>query len=96
MQQSNTSNPFEAILSRLESMEAQLSELQKHNAAKPATATPEPEPELLTRNEAAKLLKCSLTTLHARINDGSLKYYTLKGRVYFKKAEILDSLTASR
>ena len=48
--------------------------------------------ELLTRNETAKLLKISLSTLWHWSKDGRLKAYGLGNRVYYKKSEILEKI----
>lgn len=51
-----------------------------------------PNEELLTREEVAKFLKCDLSTVHNLKKEGILPYYKLKGRVYFKKHEVMSAL----
>lgn len=47
--------------------------------------------ELINRKDAAKLLKISLVTLHARMKKG-LPYYKQEGSVYFIKSEVVEYL----
>ena len=47
--------------------------------------------ELLSRKEAAKLLKITLSTLWSWTNSGKLKSYGIANRVYYKRNEILTS-----
>lgn len=49
---------------------------------------------LLTREETALFLKISLTTLWKWTNSGKLRSYGLGNRRYYKKSEVLASLTA--
>lgn len=51
----------------------------------------EPE-ELLTRKEAAEMLKVNLSTIHNHTKKGKLKAYGLGYRVYYKRSEIERSL----
>ena len=48
--------------------------------------------ELLTREQAAKLLDVDLSTLHSWINKGKLISYGIGSRRYFKRSEIFQSL----
>ena len=48
---------------------------------------------LLTRKEAAKLLKINLSTLWAWTNKGIIKSYAIGNRIYYKRHEILQALT---
>lgn len=53
------------------------------------------DPEkLLTRQETAELLKISLTSLWKWTDKGKLRSYGLGNRRYYKKSEVLESLTA--
>lgn len=49
--------------------------------------------ELLTREEAFKLLKIDSSTLWAWTKKGKLKAYGIANRRYYKKSEILECLT---
>jgi excisionase family DNA binding protein len=49
--------------------------------------------ELLSRNEAIKLLKIDASTIYAWCNAGKIKCYGIGARRYFKKSEIMESLT---
>lgn len=51
--------------------------------------TPE---ELLTRSEAAELLKINLSTLYHWTKKGKLKSYGLSGKVYYKRSEVESAL----
>lgn len=48
--------------------------------------------ELITRKEAAELLKVSLVTIHEWCNNDLLRMYKLGNRSYFKRSEILEKL----
>jgi len=52
----------------------------------------EPETELLTRNEVAKMLQISLVTLTEWIKQGKVPALRIGTRVRFKKDEVLASL----
>ena len=76
---------------------AELQELIETSVKKALAQTvtkpePEPETELLTRNEVAKMLQISLVTLTEWIKQGRVPAYKINSRVRFKKNEILNSL----
>lgn len=48
--------------------------------------------ELLTREEAANLLKKNSSTLYLWTRKGKIPSYGIGNRVYYKRSEILDSL----
>jgi len=48
---------------------------------------------LLTREETCRLLKIDSTTLWYWTRDGKLKSYGIGSRRYYKKNEVLESLT---
>jgi len=50
------------------------------------------ERELMTRDETMILLSISSATLSRWQGDGTLQAYSIKGRVYFKFSEVIDSL----
>ena len=50
-------------------------------------------PELLTRNEVAKLLGVSLVTLSSWIQQGKIPALRIGTRIRFRKADVLNSLT---
>lgn len=51
---------------------------------------------LLTREETCKLLKINSTTLWKWTKDKKLTSYSICNRIYYKKSEVLDSLTPSK
>ena len=57
------------------------------NEFEPKTPT-----EYLTRKETADLLKIDLSTLHRWTKKGDLTSYGMGNRVYYKRAEIEQSL----
>lgn len=70
--------------------EALRTQFMGHNAAENRS-----DPDvLLTREETALLLKISLTSLWKWTNSGKLRSYGLGNRRYYKKSEVLASLTA--
>jgi hypothetical protein len=52
----------------------------------------EKKEKLLSRNEAAALLKITLVTLSDWSNRGIIQSYYMGGRVYYKEHEIINSL----
>lgn len=69
----------------IEQIKFKLGELQKN--FQPKTPT-----EYLTRNEVAKLLKIDLSSVHNWTKRGLLTAYQIGGRVYYKRAEVENSL----
>lgn len=51
------------------------------------------EDELMTRQATADLLKINVATLWRWTNRGRIKSYGMGGRVYYKRSEVLESLT---
>ena len=51
-----------------------------------------PDQELLTREEACKLLKVDSSTLCRWTNKGSIIAYGIGSRMFYKKEELLNSL----
>ena len=78
-------NPFELILERLERIEIAIEKL--NSPAKNESET------LLSRKEACELLKINFTSLWKHIKTGKLKSYGIGNRVYYKKEEVLQSIT---
>jgi hypothetical protein len=77
--------PFEIILQRLEQIEIAIQKLN---------ALPENNDDiLLSRLETSKLLKINLTSLWKHTKSGKLKSYGIGNRVFYKKEEVLKSLT---
>ena len=57
------------------------------------TKQPEPQPEYITKKEAAKLLKCSIATIDNYRRNGKLKRYNHLGHlVRFKRSEVLAAI----
>ena len=73
------------MLEKLENLEKHLIEIKENFQPK------EPE-ELMTREETAKYLKISLTTLWQWSKKGILPSYSIGNRVYYKRKEIDQSL----
>jgi hypothetical protein len=78
-------NPFELILERLERIEIAIEKL--NSPAKNESET------LLSRKEACELLKINFTSLWKHTKSGKLKSYGIGNRVYYKKEEIMRSIT---
>ncbi|MBG7610687.1 helix-turn-helix domain-containing protein [Polaribacter sp. BAL334] len=49
--------------------------------------------ELLTREETCKFLKIDSSTLWSYTNKGKVKSYAIGARRYYKRSELLESLT---
>lgn len=79
-------NPFALILERLERIEIAIQNLD-------VPPKNDDEDILLSRIETAKLLKINLTTLWKHTKTGKLKSYGIGNRVFYKKEEVLKSIT---
>ena len=64
-----------------------LTELQKELTSKEFTE------ELLTREETCKFLKIDSSTLWSWTNKGKVKAYGIGARRYYKRSELMESLT---
>jgi excisionase family DNA binding protein len=73
------SNPFEELAKSLERIEAKIQ-----------TNVPE---TLLSRVETADLLGVTLNTLKKFTRDGTIPAYGIGSRVFYKRTEVLNSLT---
>jgi len=69
----------------IEGVNKQLEELKNHFQPKEPT-------ELLTRSETSALLKINLTTLWNYTKQGKLISYGIGNRVYYKRAEVMQSI----
>lgn len=56
------------------------------------TEKEKPQSELLTRDEACKLLSINKTSLWKHTKNGKLKSYGIGNRVYYKRNEVLESV----
>ena len=70
----------------------QLVEAIKPLLQQPTIAEPQPENELLTRDEVCRLLSFNKTTLHKHTRSGKLKSYGIGNRVLYKKCEVLAAV----
>ena len=52
-----------------------------------------PSNDLLTREEACKLLSINSSTLWSYTNQGRIQAYSIGSRRYYKRSELLASLT---
>jgi len=52
-----------------------------------------PELDLITRRRACDEFETSLSTLDRLVNAGQLTPYKMKGKVYFKRSEIMKIIT---
>jgi hypothetical protein len=68
-------------------VKSQLKDLQKELSTKAFND------ELLTRKEACDYLKIDSSTLWAWTNKGKVKAYGIANRRYYKRSELIDSLT---
>lgn len=78
-------NPFELILEKLERIEIAIEKLN--------TPVKNDSETLLSRKETCLLLKINYSTLWKHTKSGKLKSYGIGNRVYYKKEEILQSIT---
>lgn len=72
----------------LDGIQTQLNALIKH-------FQPQAPTEYLTRQEAAKLLKVDLSTIHNWTKSGNLTAHMIGKRVYYKRNEIDEAMIQS-
>lgn len=60
---------------------------------KQALSKPSQPEELLTREEACQFLKINSSTLWTWTNKGIVKAYGISNRRYYKRSELLETLT---
>lgn len=51
------------------------------------------ENSLMSRAEVAEMFSVSLPTLHSWMNSGIIPFHRIGGRTFFKKSEVIESLT---
>ena len=86
-------NPFEVIEARLNNIETLLLDI-KHN---PKEQSQQAETdELLTVQDAAKLLSLTVPTVYGLISKGELPVMKRSKRCYFSKVELIDYLKQGR
>ena len=79
-------NPFQDLSDKLQGIETLLQEIRQPHK------TQEQE-QLLTREETCNMLKMNKATLWKHTKQGKLKSYGIGRRVYYKRSEVLNSLT---
>jgi len=77
-------NPFEIILQKLNSIEKAIEKLNASSNNNSNT--------LLSADETCELIQIKRTTLWKWSKNGRLTSYVLGNRVYYKKAEVLNSI----
>lgn len=82
------SNPFDDIAARLARIEALLEEAKNTPAPTPPPAPT--EDDLLTKRQAAALLRCSTSTIGNFARAGKLQRFYLGRVVRFKRGEVLN------
>ena len=85
------SNPFALLNERLERIEKLLTD-QPVQEIEPLHHSTD-ETDLLTPKETAQLLRISLPTLWRWQKKGKVKCYGIAGTRYYKRSEIVESLT---
>jgi excisionase family DNA binding protein len=75
----------EQIVNLFAGLQKQIKELNEKFEPKEPT-------DLLTRNEVAEMLKCTLPTVYNWAAKGTITSYGINGRVYFKRSEIESAL----
>lgn len=60
------------------------------------SATPDPGDDLITPKQASELLQCSLVTLWRWEKIGRVKPWGIGGKKFFKRSELLESLTLKK
>lgn len=55
-------------------------------------APPQPESELISRDEVCKLLKFNKTSLWKHTKSGKLKSYGIGNRVLYRRSEVIEAV----
>lgn len=82
-------NPFALLDERLQRIEQLLKEQSRTEQTHQSTD----ETDLLTPKETADFLRISLPTLWRWQKKGKIKCYGIAGSRYYKRSELLESLT---
>lgn len=80
----------ESLINQIAQRTAELIESRK-NEKQPHQPTD--ETDLLTPKETAEFLRISLPTLHRWQKKGKVKCYGIAGTRYYKRSEVVESLT---
>lgn len=83
-------NPFALLDERLQRIEQLLTQRQEQGEQ---PHQPTDETDLLTPKETAEFLKISLPTLWRWQKKGKVKCYGIAGTRYYKRSEVVESLT---
>lgn len=86
------SNPFEALESRLDSIENLILSLKQPTAVEPSK---HPE-QLLTVQEAAQFLNLTVATIYSKVSKGELPVMKRSKRLYFSSTELMEYLKEGR
>jgi excisionase family DNA binding protein len=87
-----STNPFELIEARLNSIENLLINLNECQT----TDTTAPVDELLTIEQAAAFLSLSVPTLYAKTSTKAIPFMKRGKRLYFSRTELMEYLKAGR
>ena len=79
-------NPFQDLTEKLQGIEDLLKEIKNPIEIKEVE-------QLLSRDEVCELLQINKATLWKYTRAGKLKSYGISRRVYYKKSEVINSLT---
>ena len=83
---------FDNLPQAIAKVTEEVSEIRNHLESISKNVAPKQHDEWLTRAEVAKLLKVDLSTLWNWHKKGKLIPYALGNRVYYKKADVNNSL----
>jgi excisionase family DNA binding protein len=86
---------FDEIPDELQSLRKELKQLKELIVSEKENEPVSDEQELITLNEATELLHISKTTIWRYAKQGKVTKYSIGGKRYFKKDELLNSLVKS-
>ena len=87
---------FEDIPEEIQILRKELKQLKELIISDQSKGTTKSEESLVTIDEAVKIMSVSKATLWRWCNQGKLKKYSIGGKRYFKKDELLNSLKSMR
>ena len=87
---------FEDIPEEIQTLKKELKQLKELIISDQSREITKSEDGLVTIDEAVKIMSVSKATLWRWCNQGKLNKYSIGGKRYFKKEELLNSLKSVR
>jgi len=96
MSHSKTGLKFEDLPRAMEMLLEKVENLEKEIMDLKTNFQPIVPVELMTRKETAQFFSISLVTVHQWVKQGTLISHKISNKVYFKRSEVINTMSASR